>query len=146
MKKLMMMLAIIGMIQTSANAQKTSKFAKNYDVCRYRNGYEVCSKDQMSAQNKKLKATKSLAAKEATPLQDQVVYVKCFSAADQTPAIGNLNYRRHNNMMIIDDMDNPYHGLPSRQYDGPVKNEERNKNVNQTSIDLPANDGSFTAR
>lgn len=50
-------------------------------------------------------------------------------------------YRRHN-IVVNDDMNNPYQGEPSRQNDGVKKNEQRNINAYQTSMVLPGNDGS----
>lgn len=50
-------------------------------------------------------------------------------------------YRRHN-IIVNDDMNNPYQGEPSKQNDGVRKNEQRNINAYQTSMVLPGNDGS----
>lgn len=50
-------------------------------------------------------------------------------------------YRRHN-IIVNDDMNNPYQGEPSKQNDGVKKNEHRNLNAYQTDMILPANDGS----
>lgn len=50
-------------------------------------------------------------------------------------------YRRHN-IVVNDDMNNPYQGEPSKQNDGVIKNEHRNLNAYQTGMVLPGNDGS----
>lgn len=143
MKKLLMSLAIFGCMNMSANAQqKESEFAKNYPVCSYKHGYNICTKQEKNAQLKKLQLKENVAA--PLPSTNQVIFVRCRSAADE-PSVSYNGPYRHHNIIVDDDMDNPYKGKPSKQYDGPVKNEERNINVNQTSIDLPPNNG-YTAK
>ncbi len=141
MKRIIMALTIAGCFHFSAAAQQKSTYAKNYEVCKNKNGYTICSKDQL---NKQLKAMQTKPKEEALPETNQVVYVRCQSITDDPRLTYNGPYRRHN-IIVDEDMDNPYKGLPSRQNDGVQKNEERNINVNQTSIELPPNNG-YTAK
>jgi len=138
MKKILISLAIFGCMNFSAQAQQNdSKFAKNYPVCKNDNGYATCSKGQM---NKQVKALQARPADEALPETNQVVFVRCQSVADDPSLSYRGPYRRHN-IIVDEDMDNPYKGKPSLQNDGVQKNEERNLNVGQTSIDLPPSNG-----
>ena len=152
MKKLLMALTVIGTMSYSANAQSTkSQFDKNYPVCEGKDGKGViCTKAQMEAQirNKRVHVqdvdAKGLpVADKALSETNQVVFVRCQSAVDESPNT-YVAPNRHHILVNYDNMDNPYKGLPSQQYDGPAKNDERNINVNQTSINLPPNSG-YTA-
>ena len=139
MKKLLMSLAIFGCMNMSANAQqKESEFAKNYPVCSYKNGYNICSQAEKNAELRKLHAQKHLAA--PLPSTNQVIFVRCQSVADE-PSLSYTGPYRHHNIIVNDNMDNPYKGKPSKQYDGPAKNDVRNLNVNQSSIELPPSSG-----
>jgi hypothetical protein len=139
MKKILMSLAIFGCMNFSAHAQQKSKFDENYPVCKNNGGYAICTQQQKA---KQLKALQTKATADVAPLPEtnQVVFVRCQSAVDEPSVTYNGPYRRHN-IIVDEDMDNPYKGKPSRQNDGVQKNEERNLNVNQTSIDLPPNNG-----
>lgn len=142
MKKILVVLAVLGLVNYGADAQtKKSQFDKNYPVCQTKNGYATCSKAQLNAQlkEKEVQETYPVAsAPERLAGYDQVVFVKCQSAVDEPTYGGPV---RHHIQVSYDQMDNPYKGLPSQQYDGPAKDDERNKNVNQTSIQLPSNMG-----
>jgi len=51
MKKILMALVLMGCISYSANAQTrthTSKWAKNYRICKYNDGYQVCGTEPRS--------------------------------------------------------------------------------------------------
>ena len=152
MKNLLIALSVLGMMNTSAIAQqKSSKYDVNYPVCSNKNGYTVCTKDQLKAQLKKQRVHQEVVAAKPAPVQEQVLYVRCRSVAEPDPSYLNDNKHHsikvsYDNMTTADNMDNPYNALPSRQYDGPVKNEQRNINVNQTSIQLPPIDGNIAGR
>ncbi len=70
---------------------------------------------------------------------------------DQPTADMNVNtvnsyegyYRKHN-IVVSDEMDKPYKGEASRQYDGPAKNEYRNMNFENTSQYIAPSSGNNT--
>ena len=134
MKKIFMALTMVGLIHLSAEAQDKdshSPFAENYKICKYSNGYAVCG-DQSS------QATSAYTMRLLTPIISNST--PCTSATTETN--GN-DYWHHNIKVSYDNADNPYEGLPSKQNDGPQKNEERNLNTNQSDMVLPANDGTM---
>ena len=156
MKKLLMALTMIGMIHYSANAQsKTSRYNQNYKVCKANGGYKICGMPVTKAtatnsawQTKQEQNDMTSDGMLAPVPQTVAVVAPCNTMSNGTSVSMNSTnsyegyYKRHNIVVSYDDMHNPYEGKPSRQYDGPAKNEYRNLNYNQTSMDLPPNTGS----
>lgn len=155
MKKLFMALTMIGMIHYSADAQtkKHHRYNQNYRVCKAQGGYKICGMPVTKAtatysawDNHQVQTNNNneLAMAPMSPTTS----VPCNTMANGNSVSMNTSnsyegyYKRHNIVVSYDDMRNPYEGEPSRQYDGPAKNEYRNLNVNQTSMDLPPNTGS----
>ena len=140
-----MALTVIGFMHSSAEAQtKKHSYNQNYKVCRYGAAYAVCG-DQHNPNAR----TASVTTQATVMTPPAAPAVPCNTVAantmDNTVSMNSASaytgyYRRHN-IMVSDDANAPYQGEPSRQYDGPAKNEYRNMNVNQTSIYLPPNDG-----
>ena len=128
-------------IQVSAGAQthKTMKrdFNENYSVCSNASGYYVCTVAQLHAQNQKHQAP--LAKMDTHTEMVDIRSANGLTAAAENPYTEPFRY--HKFIIGGDQMDNPGNGLPSQQYDGPTKNDQRNMNVNQTSMHLPPIDG-----
>ncbi len=129
------------MILNNADAQtKTSKkksFNNNYSVCRNQAGNYICSSDQMKAQNQRREV-----APPAIEPQNEVINIPSSTVVADKPTMTASNSYRFHNFIVNDEMDNPANGLPSQQYDGPAKNDQRNINYNQTQLSLRASDGS----
>ncbi|MGN6569074.1 MAG: hypothetical protein ACTHJ0_14025 [Flavipsychrobacter sp.] len=202
MKKILMALTLVGLIQVSAEAQtksctcKTSHHtAMHHSTTHHHYAYRHMHRlspantrivsaqryaDERAVATSTLppatptsKANTNLVPDNLSAFGSPAVYKEKYSYSDQNNNINNnvtlaptsgrnngrpspcrsLNYasnnrvhayagyRRHN-IIVNDDMNNPYQGEPSRQNDGVKKNEQRNLNAYQTGIVLPGNDGS----
>ena len=141
MKKLLMALTMIVVIANNANAQtaktRQKSFNNNYSVCRNQTGDYICSSDQLRAQNQRKQVV--------TPTiesQTQIIDMPTTVVLNENTINSYDSYYRYHNFIVNDEMSNPANGLPSQQYDGPAKNDERNINYNQSQMNLRASDGS----
>lgn len=140
MKQILMALAVVAFLHNSAEAQaKKSKYDVNYKVCKSDNGYATCGREG----HVRYMTNNTMPADQTT----EIILVPVAVADDNNLDMNVVNsyegyYRRHNIVVGEDEMNAPYQGLPSQQYDGPDRNAQRNLNYNQTSIELPPSDGS----
>jgi|ERR1043165_8458084 hypothetical protein len=140
MKKVIMALMVLGSIHYSATAQSNSKWAKNYKVCHVGNTYQICDKADpvVVAPSPAIKVSTTPMATPCEPISMSNTYG--FAGYSRTPQGGiRASYEGRNGEII--DVRAPYHGDPSRQYDGPEKNEYRNLNYQDNTMTLPPSDG-----
>jgi hypothetical protein len=138
MKKILLALTMIGMIHYSAEAKPNSKkhnYNENYQVCKLDNAYTICGETPTPAT-----MTPASVGANTNILPTATENVQSAQTNQASPSYTG-NYQQHNIAVFYDDPRNPYEGLPSRQDDGPGKNEERNLNFNQTSVTLPPVNG-----
>jgi hypothetical protein len=132
---------MIVMIADNTNAQtekvRKNSFNNNYSVCRNQSGDYICSSEQFRAQNQRRQIVTA-----TVESQTQVIDMPTTVVLNDNPTSAYNSYYRYHNFIVNDEMSNPANGLPSQQYDGPAKNDERNINYNQTQISLRASDGS----
>ena len=140
MKKVMMALIVLGSIHYSANAQSNSKWAKNYKVCNVGNTYQICDKaDPVTvAPSRATTISTTPMAVPAEPIRMGNTYG--FAGYTRTPK-NKIKATYEGRSGEIIDARAPYHGDPSRQYDGPEKNEYRNLNYQDNTMTLPPSDG-----
>lgn len=153
MKHSFLMLAVIGMIHYSANAQnreaKKSEFDINYKVCRIDNRYYTTCSDNTPTvvytkaykkylkhiENKNQKTIDGLRRYDSYVVMHPLPAVDVVSKKYITPLVpsyaGVEAARRH---------------LPMLENDGYAKINERNLNYLNTSVELPANDGGLADR
>ncbi|MDR3678851.1 MAG: hypothetical protein P4L41_02720 [Flavipsychrobacter sp.] len=146
MKTILIALIVVGITNFSADAQaKKSSANQNYKVCLNNGTYNICGKEGTSRAG-----TSNRTRISKMHNMDKQAWTTPMAEPAEPIAMNTVNsyegfYRRHN-IVVSDDMHKPYEGEASRQYDGPAKNEERNLNVNQTSIYLPPNSGGIEGR
>jgi len=144
MKKIIIALMLAGLAYGSANAQANSKFAKNYRVCKNSKGNYICS-EHPNWTNDTYSGKKTMASEKKNPCDDLLATPNGMNkVSSYTGYYPQQGYRQHNIIVTYDYGRAPYEGLPSPQYDGPQKNEQRNLNYNQNSIDLPPSNGVFS--
>ncbi len=153
MKQSMVMLAVIGMMHFSANAQnkeiKKSEFDINYKVCRINGKYTTCSDNTPTVVNtpsyiRKVEMQKAKAyAKTLDGLRRYDTYTRVQPLQPVTVVapkpIVKIDQRYEGTSAA-------YHGNPTPENDGIAKNKERNINYLNTSTYLPANDGGLASR
>lgn len=147
MKKVLIALIVLGISGFSAEAKtKTKKAAAdnnpNYRVCLDNGTYYTCGKEgdgaPVSMGKTKVAKINSMDRKAwSVPCDDPSV------ALNVNHISSYQGYYRKHNIIVSDDMHNPYEGKVSQQNDGPAENDYRNLNYNQTSIYLPPNSGSY---
>ena len=151
MKKIIIALTLIGCVSFSASAKLPKRhLCQNYRVCQVGGTYQVCGAESSAVSLKKWAAkdesTKAWAAKDESTrtwaANDQKLTTWSANDLSMNSVHSYAGYYRKHNIVVSDDMRAPYEGEPSRQWDGPVKNEVRNINTNQSSIYLPPNTGS----
>jgi|GEM_PF-3855067 len=137
MKKILIALIVIGVTSFSADAKtkKNSNCSKNpnYRVCLSNGTYQVCGKEGSKAVNMN-RDTQTWEVSMSQPTADMDVNtVNSYEGF----------YRKHN-ILVSDEMDKPYKGEASRQWDGPAKNEYRNMNYNNTTEYIAPSSGNNT--
>lgn len=144
MKKILMALTVMSMFHFSAEAKGKKVAKQNYPVCKANSGYKICGEKASTAN-----ATKGTMVPVTQKDNSNVVRDEYVTVGSNTPSGINRTYsfegymRRHN-IVVNDEMRNPYEGEPSRQYDGPKRNEYRNLNSNNSSVSLPPSDGNMS--
>ena len=135
MKKILLALAVLGLINTGANAQK-SKFDKNYKVCMADGKYRTCNPEAPAATTKHVVTTNEPQKVASLRKLDTYVHMGYIPS--------NTTSRMKNPRILVsyDDPQAPYLGQESRVNDGVQKNIDRNINYLDYSTDLPPNDGS----
>jgi hypothetical protein len=130
MKQLFLVLIITGAIQTNLVAQ-------NYRICRINNQYRVCDiHTPLFVASAQTTADNSRAASASMRSGD--TYTRMITT---TPG---LSAKRNKRILVgYDDPGGGYSGKETMINDGVEKNKNRNINSNNTSVNLPASDGSM---
>jgi hypothetical protein len=140
MKKILLALAMIGVIHFNADAQakKKSVYAKNYHICLTDSKYKVC-KSSVAKKNNTI--GRKLAVNNPEP---SLAMMDTYVHLGYAPGYSNKHNPRIR--VAIDDPNAPYQGKESMQNDGVQKNKERNINYLDNSVVLPPNDGGVSDR
>jgi len=136
MKKILLALTVIGTIHYSADAQNKTKqnYNQNYQVCKANDAYTICGEKPTAATMTPAGTDVNLNDLTASAAPSQSVQENQVKAYEGY-------YQQHNIMVSYDDPRNPYEGLPSKQDDGPMKNDVRNLNYGPSSTNLPPVNG-----
>jgi hypothetical protein len=134
MKNIILLIALIAMIQSNAQAQ--SAYNRNYKVCIVDNKYKVCHHNKAGVHYTKhaLQNNKAVIAS----LRKKDTYVHAGYRHHQPVKVKSQSNVR----LAYDDAADAYNGKSSLINDGVQKNKVRNINYQNAAVDLPPNDGS----
>jgi hypothetical protein len=153
MKQSMVMLAVIGMMHFSANAQnkeiKKSEFDINYKVCRINGKYTTCSDNTPTVVNT-LSYIRKVEMQKAKAYSKTLDGLRRYDTYTRVQPLQPVTVVAPKPIVKIDQRyegtSAAYHGNPTPENDGIAKNKERNINYLNTSTYLPANDGGLASR
>jgi hypothetical protein len=140
MKKILLALALIGLVRYAADAQKKSIYDKNYKVCLANGKYRTCNSEAPAAKTKRVVISDE--SEKVASLRRMDTYVHMGYRPSNTTS----NKRNPRILLSYDDPQAPYLGEESRTNDGVQKNIQRNINYLDNSVDLPPNDGGLSDR
>lgn len=131
MKKILLALALSGVVTAGAEAQSSanSKFAKNYPICLADGKYQVCDANTVSSNTE---------PNNSFGMQTVTVHMGYGQGS-------NVRYRSRVRV-TYDDPNAPYLGKESMANDGVEINKYRNLNANKGGVYIPPSDGGLSDR
>lgn len=138
----MLALAGIAFMQPDANAQ-SSKFDKNYPICKSHNGYEVCDHDMIKTKT----AATYVETYEVPVAKTQATEVK-VPACEVTEVVYVSTSNKENPRFRVsyNVPGDVYEGEESLSNDGVKDNKTRNVNYLDWSVNRPPNDGGIAVK
>lgn len=138
----MLALAGIAFMQPDASAQ-SSKYDKNYPVCKKDGKYEICTHAEKHANNKQMSSSKATVAKTNTK-QAEPIKPKC----EVTEVVYVTSSSKENPRFAVsyDMPGDVYEGKEVMSNDGVQANRVRNINYLDTSVENPPNDGGLATK